>query len=80
MKKLFSWATSLINSNKLERLVLTKQGAFMAAWITIDEGQYTAFAFDQLPGGKTTVSNTFTNMDEAKHFADQVLKAQGFSR
>ncbi len=78
MNKIFSWTISPTHSNKWDRMALTKLGAYIAATVsTQDAGiSFAANIFD--PTTRSTVSEDFSSLEEAKSFADAKLKTLGF--
>lgn len=76
MNKIFSWTSSPTYSNKWDRMALTKKGAYIAAWISVNEEK--VFTSSIVNGTNAIISSTFPSLEAAKSFADQELKRQGF--
>jgi len=80
MNKIFSWTNNPTYGNKWDRMVLTKQGAFIAAWVSVnDEQVFTASIVDRISSSRTPISKTFASLEEAKRYADLELRAQGYN-
>lgn len=79
MNRLLSWASSPTYGNKWDRLALTKNGTLVAGWVWLNEnGLYDSRIFNNLPGGEPIICATFKTLDEARKFADQEFKKQGY--
>lgn len=79
MKKIFSWTSNPTYGNKWDRMALTKKGAYVAAWVSVnDESVFTSSILNLEHEGDAVISSTFQSLDAAKTFADQELKRQGF--
>ena len=79
MNKIFSWASNPTYENKWDRMVLTKKGAYIAAWVVVDaEKIFTSSIFNTEFEGDAIISQTFPTLEAAKTFANSELKKQGF--
>jgi len=77
MNKIFSWISNPTHNNKWDRMVLTKNGAYVAAHIIVDKDN--VFTSSVVNLGSDTVTQTFPSLLAAKAFADFELKRQGFA-
>jgi len=79
MNKIFSWTTNPTHNNKWDRMVLTKNGAYIAANIIVNEDNiFTSSIVNTEFEGDKVITKTFSSLEAAKIFADSELKNQGF--
>lgn len=77
MNKIFSWTNNPTYGNKWDRMALTNRGAYIAAWVSVDDEKVFTSCVPNLLN-RDMVTQTFATLEAAQTFADQELKRQGF--
>jgi hypothetical protein len=80
-KQLLSWAPNQTYDNLLSRLAFTGKGTLVAASVwNDDDGAFHASILNlDGPGDAMITKDNFKTIEEAKAFADQELKRQGYN-